>query len=81
MFMYTYNSTYSAAPIVRGMILFKEICYLQRIVQIVLVSNIIGANSGVNLGSQMMVPSLSLSRKIQLQKFSHVFLSFKELKG
>ena len=41
--MYTYNSTYSAAPIVRGMILFKEICYLQRIVQIVLVSNIIGA--------------------------------------
>ena len=78
MFMYTYNSTYSAAPIVfRGMILFKEICYLQRIVQIVLVSNILGANSGVNLGSQMMVPSLSLSRKIQLQKFSYGFMSFK----
>ena len=78
MFMYTYNSTYSAAPIVfRGMILFKEICYLQRIVQIVLVSNILGANSGVNLGSQMMVPSLSLSRKIQLQKFSNAFMSFK----
>ena len=78
MFMYTYNSTYSAAPIVfRGMILFKEICYLQRIVQIVLVSNILGANSGVNLGSQMMVPSLSLSRKIQLQKFSFAFMSFK----
>ena len=77
MFMYTYNSTYSAALIViRGTILFKEICYLQRIVQIVLVSNI-GANSGINLGSQMMVPSLSLSRKIQLQKFSYAFLSFK----
>ena len=75
--MYTYNSTYSAAPIViRGMILSKEICYLQRIVQIVLVSDI-AANSGVNLGSQMMVPSLSLSRKIQLQKFSYAFLSFK----
>ena len=78
--MYTYNSTYSAAPIVRGMILFKEICYFQRIVQIVLVSNI-GANSGVNLGSQMMVPSLSLSRKIQLQIFCYAFLLFKELKG